>query len=121
MSKKAPNALDQSIGAQVRARRLQVGMSQEKLGDALGLTFQQIQKYEKGTNRMAISRLDEIAKALGVDISFFLEGTRQTISAETSHPLGKEEVEFAVLFNRIADQSLRKAILSLARAASATA
>ena len=121
MSKKAPNALDQAIGAQVRARRLQVGMSQERLGDALGLTFQQIQKYEKGTNRMAISRLDEIARALGVDINFFLEGTRHTLGADTSQPLGKEEVEFAVLFNRIADQSLRKAILSLARAASATA
>src|SRR5438045_3362688 len=74
MAKKAPNPTDKHVGARVRMRRKMLGMSQEKLGDALGLTFQQVQKYEKGTNRIGASRLQQIAHILQVPIEFFFEG-----------------------------------------------
>ena len=71
---KASNAIDAHVGSRVRMRRMMLGMSQEKLGDALGLTFQQVQKYEKGTNRMGASRLQQAADILGVAVPFFFEG-----------------------------------------------
>jgi transcriptional regulator with XRE-family HTH domain len=74
MAKKAPNPTDKHVGARVRMRRMMLGMSQEKLGDALGLTFQQVQKYEKGANRIGASRLQQIAEVLQVPVSFFFEG-----------------------------------------------
>lgn len=74
MPKKAPNPIDKHVGSRVRMRRMMVGMSQEKLGDALGLTFQQVQKYEKGTNRIGASRLQQISNILQVQVSFFFEG-----------------------------------------------
>ncbi len=74
MAKKAPNPVDKHVGSRVRMRRMMLGMSQEKLGDALGLTFQQVQKYEKGTNRIGASRLQQISHILQVPVSFFFEG-----------------------------------------------
>jgi transcriptional regulator with XRE-family HTH domain len=74
MPKKAPNPIDKHVGSRVRMRRMMLGMSQEKLGDALGLTFQQVQKYEKGTNRIGASRLQQISLILQVPVSFFFEG-----------------------------------------------
>ena len=74
MAKKAPNPTDKHVGARVRMRRMMLGMSQEKLGDSLGLTFQQVQKYEKGANRIGASRLQQIAHILQVPVSFFFEG-----------------------------------------------
>ena len=74
MAKKAPNPIDKHVGSRVRMRRMMLNMSQEKLGDALGLTFQQVQKYEKGTNRIGASRLQQIANILQVPVSFFFEG-----------------------------------------------
>lgn len=74
MAKKAPNPIDKHVGSRVRMRRMMLSMSQEKLGDALGLTFQQVQKYEKGTNRIGASRLQNIANILQVPVSFFFEG-----------------------------------------------
>jgi transcriptional regulator with XRE-family HTH domain len=74
MAKKAPNPIDKHVGSRVRMRRMMLSMSQEKLGDALGLTFQQVQKYEKGTNRIGASRLQQIANILQVPVSFFFEG-----------------------------------------------
>src|SRR5574341_737753 len=74
MTKKAPNPIDRHVGSRVRMRRMMLGMSQEKLGDALGLTFQQIQKYEKGTNRVGASRIQQIAEILQVPVSFLFEG-----------------------------------------------
>src|SRR6201995_5454492 len=74
MPKKAPNPIDKHVGSRVRMRRMMLSMSQEKLGDALGLTFQQVQKYEKGTNRIGASRLQQISNILQVPVSFFFEG-----------------------------------------------
>ena len=74
IAKKAPNPTDKHVGARVRMRRMMLGMSQEKLGDALGLTFQQVQKYEKGANRIGASRLQQISLILQVPVSFFFEG-----------------------------------------------
>jgi transcriptional regulator with XRE-family HTH domain len=74
MAKKAPNPIDKHVGSRVRMRRMMLGMSQEKLGDALALTFQQVQKYEKGTNRIGASRLQQISQILQVPVAFFFEG-----------------------------------------------
>jgi len=74
LQQKSPNPIDRHIGSRVRARRVMLGMSQEKLAEALGLTFQQIQKYEKGVNRIGASRLLQMAGILDVSIEFFFEG-----------------------------------------------
>src|SRR5262244_4022657 len=73
-AKKAPNPIDRHVGSRVRMRRMMLAMSQEKVGDALGLTFQQVQKYEKGTNRIGASRLQQISHILQVPVAFFFEG-----------------------------------------------
>lgn len=72
--KKTPDPIDRHVGSRVRMQRVLMKMSQEKLGDALGLTFQQVQKYEKGLNRIGASRLQQISKTLNVPPSFFFEG-----------------------------------------------
>ena len=74
MAKRLPEPTDKHVGARVRMRRLMLGTSQTKLADAVGLTFQQIQKYEKGTNRISASRLQQIAGVLQVPVGFFFEG-----------------------------------------------
>lgn len=74
--KKSTSAIDVEIGSRVRMRRMSIGMSQEKLGEMLGLTFQQVQKYEKGSNRISVGRLVDIANILGVEIAFFFNGVR---------------------------------------------
>src|SRR6476659_2664637 len=68
-----PNPIDVHVGSRVRFRRMLLGMSQERLGEKLGLTFQQIQKYEKGINRIGASRLFDLAQVLGVSVQFFYE------------------------------------------------
>jgi len=74
--KKSTSLIDKEIGTRVRMRRISIGMSQEKLGEMLGLTFQQVQKYEKGMNRISVGRLVDIAKILGVEIHFFFDGIK---------------------------------------------
>jgi len=74
MAKKSPDPVDKHVGSRVRMRRMMLGMSQTALGDALGLTFQQVQKYEKGTNRIGASRLHHIAQILQVPMAFLFEG-----------------------------------------------
>ena len=73
-SKKAPNPTDTHVGDKVRMRRIKLGWTQQKLGDALGLTFQQVQKYEKGTNRISASRLQRISEVLQVLPEYFFDG-----------------------------------------------
>ncbi len=121
---KSPNPIDMHVGARVRMRRLMVGFSQGKLGDALDVTFQQVQKYEKGANRIGASRLQQLARVLDVSPSYFFEG------APTSDPApGFAEpdshayvVDFlstseGLLLNRafsaIKDAKVRKKILDL--------
>src|SRR5260370_38811511 len=86
-AKKSPNPTDKHVGNRVRMRRMMLRMSQVKLGEALGLTFQQVQKYEKGTNRIGASRLQHISSILQVPISFFFEGS--PISTGPQHELGE--------------------------------
>jgi len=74
MVKKPPSPVDKYVGSRVRMRRKMLGMSQEKLADGLGLTFQQVQKYEKGANRIGASRLQQISHILQIPVPFFFEG-----------------------------------------------
>jgi transcriptional regulator with XRE-family HTH domain len=88
VAKKAPNPTDKHVGARVRMRRMMLSMSQEKLGDALGLTFQQVQKYEKGANRIGASRLQQIANILQAPVAFFFEGAPSS-EAKPADGIGK--------------------------------
>lgn len=96
MATKVPNPIDKHVGARVRMRRLMVGMSQEKLGNALGITFQQIQKYEKGTNRIGASRLQQISGVLGVPVSYFFEDAQG--EAVTDGGFAEEKSDFVAEF-----------------------
>ena len=124
MSIKQPNPVDKYVGSRVRMRRIMLGMSQEKLGKALGLTFQQIQKYEKGTNRVGASRIQQIAEALNVPVSFLFEGgpggSRAADELEEVSPAyvsdflaTSEGLALAGAFTRIADPKLRRSIVDL--------
>ncbi|MTI17897.1 XRE family transcriptional regulator [Rhodobacteraceae bacterium RKSG542] len=127
-SKKAPNPIDVHVGSRVRLRRMMLGMSQEKLGEGLGITFQQIQKYEKGTNRIGASRLQHIATLLKVPVAFFFEDAPGT--PEESHGIGENPQTTYVVdflsstdglalnkaFVRIEDPKVRKKIVELVKA-----
>lgn len=121
--KKIPNAIDVHVGSRIRLRRTMLGMSQEKLGDGLGLTFQQVQKYEKGTNRVGASRLQHIAELLNVPIPFFFEGGPGAISEEpnigpsilTEFMNSREGIALAAAFSGIEDKRVRQAVLNLIR------
>jgi transcriptional regulator with XRE-family HTH domain len=82
--KKAPNPLDKHVGSRMRMRRMMLGISQEKLGKEPGLTFQQVQKYEKGVNRLGASRLQQISQILQVPVEFFFEGIPDTVQMSKS-------------------------------------
>lgn len=125
MAKKAPNPIDKYVGSRVRMRRMMLGMSQEKLGNALGLTFQQVQKYEKGTNRIGASRLQQISNILQVPVSFFFDGAPD-LSARTDElseaPSALYVADFLATsdglaltraFMRIDDAKLRRKIVEL--------
>jgi transcriptional regulator with XRE-family HTH domain len=127
ISKKSPNPVDRHVGSRVRMRRMLVGMSQEKLGDALGITFQQIQKYEKGTNRIGASRLHHIGRVLGVPIEFFYEGAPQIGGpagmSESPAPAymadflsTAEGLDLMKAFVGIKDMRIRRRIVDLVRA-----
>jgi transcriptional regulator with XRE-family HTH domain len=125
MSTKAPNPVDKYVGSRVRMRRIMLGMSQEKLGEALGLTFQQVQKYEKGTNRVGASRIQQISEILQVPVSFLFEGgpsgtvngesfREGTSPAYVSDFLATSEgLALTRAFTRITDAKLRRSIVDL--------
>jgi transcriptional regulator with XRE-family HTH domain len=131
-AKKVPNPIDRHVGARVRMRRLLVGMSQEKLGESLGITFQQIQKYEKGANRIGASRLQQTAKILGVPVEFFFEGAPSG-GVQPAAGFGElpqsgfvsdfmatsEGVQLTRAFIRIADPNVRRRIIDLVEALAA--
>src|SRR5580693_6549785 len=83
--KKQANPIDGQVGNRVRLRRMLIGMSQEKLGELLGLTFQQVQKYEKGVNRIGAGRLYQVAHILGVPVSYFYEGVMEDPAESSRH------------------------------------
>lgn len=124
MATKAPNPIDKYVGSRVRMRRIMLGMSQEKLGEALGLTFQQIQKYEKGTNRVGASRIQQISEILQVPVSFLFEGGPTSVSGngfgEGTSPTyvsdflaTSEGLALTRAFTRITDSKLRRSIVDL--------
>jgi transcriptional regulator with XRE-family HTH domain len=123
MSKKATTSIDKEIGRRLRDRRMAIGMSQERLGDLLGLTFQQIQKYEKGANRISASRLTEVARVLGVPItSFFEEGAVPVpVEADLAARLmgTRRGRELATAFSQIRNDDARRVVVDLAKAAAA--
>ena len=127
MAKKAPNPIDKHVGSRVRMRRMMLGMSQEKLGNNLGLTFQQVQKYEKGTNRIGASRLQQISQILQVPVSFFFEGAPAHANAARVDGMGEapspayvsdflatsDGLALTKAFMRISDSKLRRRIVDL--------
>ena len=105
------------IGAKVRMRRGEIGMTQTQLANAIGVTFQQVQKYEQGTNRVGGSRLDGIAKALQVPVSYFFEQSADDIEvAQGSLLHGRGGVSLLKAFAAIKDQRQRTALVNLTRA-----
>jgi transcriptional regulator with XRE-family HTH domain len=123
MTKRDPNFVDRHVGNRVRMRRLLVGMSQEKLGELLGITFQQVQKYEKGSNRVSASRLYQISRVLGVPVQFFYDELKEddgpsgfaesegadAIAGALQSPDG---VQIARIFSATTDPEKRKLILN---------
>src|SRR5580692_2144204 len=131
---KAPNPIDKHVGARVRMRRLILGMSQGKLGDALDVTFQQVQKYEKGANRIGASRLQQLARVLEVPPAYFFEGAPAgdggtVIAAGFAEPDGNsyvvdflstnEGLQLNRAFAAIKDPKVRKKILDLVQSLAA--
>jgi transcriptional regulator with XRE-family HTH domain len=133
-NKKKPNPIDIHVGSRIRLRRTMLGMSQEKLGESLGITFQQIQKYEKGTNRVGASRLQNISNILTVPVSFFFEdapgenSSNSTGMAEASSSnyvvdflSSSEGLQLNRAFVKIADPKVRRKIVDLVKALGAEA
>ena len=85
--KRGPNNIDVNVGARVRTRRLAVGLTQDKLAKAVGITFQQIQKYEKGVNRIGAGRLKDISRALGTSVGFFYADLPEAVNEQSREPL----------------------------------
>ena len=126
-AKKTPNPIDVHVGSRIRLRRNMISMSQEKLGEALGITFQQIQKYEKGTNRVGASRLQQISQVLGVPVAFFFEDAPgetpahgEMAEANSSAYVvdflsSAEGLQLNRSFARISDAKVRRKIVELVR------
>ncbi|MGD9538983.1 MAG: helix-turn-helix domain-containing protein [Alphaproteobacteria bacterium] len=123
-----PNPVDVHVGKRLRQRRTLLGMSQEKLGELLGLTFQQVQKYERGTNRIGSSRLFRLACILEVPVSYFFEGLQEdgtvaggptvmaaAASTEPNHMERRETLELVRAYYRIDDQAVRRRIFDLVK------
>jgi transcriptional regulator with XRE-family HTH domain len=122
MATKSSNPTDKHVGARVRLRRLMLGMSQTKLGDAVGLTFQQIQKYEKGANRIGASRLQHLAHILHVPIPFFFEGLPGASGEDAAPPAppyvddflaSSDGLSLTKYFTRIKEPKLQRSIVDL--------
>lgn len=124
--KKKPNPIDTHVGTRIRLRRNMLGMSQEKLGESLGITFQQIQKYEKGTNRVGASRLQAISGILGVPVSFFFEDApghaaangfaeSQTTDYVVDFLSSTEGLQLNRAFVKIRDPKIRRKVVDLVK------
>ena len=120
MSKHGPNPIDRHVGGRVRMRRLLLNMSQTDVADALGLTFQQVQKYEKGMNRVSASRLQHLSQVLQVPVPFFFDGAaglkpaaNDTHSYVDDFMTTSDGLALAKAFMHIRDVNLRRAIVAL--------
>ena len=124
---RGPNPIDRHVGLRIRLRRKELGVSQERLADSIGLTFQQVQKYERAANRVSASKLWEMARVLKTSISYFYEGLGDPSSSDPQPPaserqsvheflLTPEGMELAAAFPRIKRARVRRRILELARA-----
>jgi transcriptional regulator with XRE-family HTH domain len=129
-----PNPIDIHVGSRVRLRRTLLGMSQEKLGEAIGLTFQQVQKYERGANRIGASRLYDLSRVLDVPVSFFFDDITATTASAAEARLGgmleeapspgyeadpmmrRETLELVRAYYRINDQQVRRRLFDLTKA-----
>ncbi len=123
-----PNPIDIHVGARLRLRRTLLGLSQEKLGEAVGITFQQLQKYERGSNRISASRLFNLSQVLGVPVSYFFEELPpadavlvedEPAASETDEfesMARRETLELVRAYYRINDQSVRKRTFDLVKA-----
>lgn len=135
-----PSLIDVHVGSRIRLRRTLLGMSQEKLGEALGLTFQQVQKYERGINRVGASRLFDLSRVLDVPISFFFDDMPPSVSGQATpqvrgHALGfaepqegfgeeflnrRETLELVRAYYRITDPAIRKRVFELVKSLTPT-
>lgn len=119
---RGPNPVDRHVGLRIRMRRKELGISQERLAEAIGLTFQQIQKYERAANRVSASKLWELAQALRTNVAYFYEGLvemgAENLPRESMHDflLTPEGLELAAHFPRITSPRLRRKMLELVRA-----
>lgn len=133
-NKKKPNPIDIHVGSRIRLRRNMLGMSQEKLGESLGITFQQIQKYEKGTNRVGASRLQAIASVLNAPVAFFFEDAPGQEAVAGQGGFEDASMAFAAefcstpeglqlnrAFVKIADSKVRRRIVELVKSLSGDA
>jgi len=129
-----PNPIDVHVGARVRLRRTLLGMSQEKLGEAIGLTFQQVQKYERGANRVGASRLYDLSRVLDLPVSYFFEELGSEVASAAQARLGggveeapspaydadplmrRETLELVRAYYRIADPQVRRRLFDLTKA-----
>lgn len=136
MDDEGPHPVDTHVGAKVKSRRLMLGLSQEELAKSIGLTFQQVQKYERGTNRISVSRLTEISRALKVPLDYFLEGCANVATVATGakkpalrgvsdtpqallepDPMTKRDVlELIRAYEQISTPQLKKQLLEMAKA-----
>lgn len=120
-----PNPIDRHVGLRIRMRRKELGISQERLAESIGLTFQQVQKYERAANRVSASKLWEMSRALSTSISYFYEGLGDAIEPQGSNIpretmqdflLTPEGIELAALFPKITKSRVRRKVLDLVRA-----
>ena len=120
-----PNPIDRHVGLRIRMRRKELGISQERLAESIGLTFQQVQKYERAANRVSASKLWEMSRALSTNISYFYEGLGDIIEMPGSNLpresmqdflMTPEGIELAAVFPKIAKGRVRRKILDLVRA-----
>jgi transcriptional regulator with XRE-family HTH domain len=114
-----PEPVDIHVGARLKERRILLGLSQERLAAGIGLTFQQLQKYESGFNRVSASRLHQLAHLLGVDAPYFFDGLGSGTAADggdTDLLTKRETLEFVRGFNRISDEEVRRQVVELIEA-----
>lgn len=126
-NQRSANSVDGHVGSRVRLRRLELGLSQEKLADQLGITFQQVQKYERGTNRIGASRLHQIAIVLQASITYFFEGATEHVTPRSanSSPLSQALSDPATIrlvraFANISDPQLKQKAVGIIEAIAET-